>query len=288
MQKLQIEKLAIIGVGLMGGSIALSLKKKGYVGEVTGVGRGIENLKKALDLGIIDKYTLNLEDGVRDADVVVVAIPVGSIVELIAKSQGYMKDGAIITDVGSVKGEVVKGVEKIIDKRLDFVGGHPIAGTEESGAGAAFPTLYEGSKCILTPSVDSREEAFLKIRDMWEATGAEVVVMGTEDHDKILAAISHLPHVIAYSLVNTVNGIDDFDKSILSYSAGGFRDFTRIASSSPEMWRDICSMNRDAIIDMIDRYMLELSNLRTLIEEDARSGMLDYFNRSKKARDSLL
>jgi len=287
MKKPIIQKLAIIGVGLMGGSLALSLKNGGYVGEVIGIGRGIENLRNAFNLGIIDKYTQNLKDGVIDADVIVVAIPVESIVDIIDKAQTFMKDGAIITDVGSVKGEIVKNVDKILDSRLAFVGGHPVAGTEKSGADAAFSTLYKGSKCILTPSKSTKGEALEKIKLMWEKTGAEVIVMSTEDHDKILAAISHLPHMIAYSLVNTVDGIDDFDESIINYSAGGFKDFTRIASSSPEMWRDICSMNKTAIVDMIDRYMKELSQLKTLIEEDSHNEILDLFSKSKKARDSL-
>ena len=287
MKKPLIDKLAVIGVGLMGGSLALALKRRGEVREVVGIGRGIENLREAERLGIIDSYTLNMKDGVRDADMVVVAIPVGSIVEVIAKSQRYMKDGAVITDVGSVKGDIVEGVRRILDGRLHFVGGHPIAGTEKSGAGAAFPELYEGSRCILTPTKDCDAGALEKVKRMWELTGAEVVIMDTESHDKILAAISHLPHMVAYALVNTVDGIEDFNENILKYSAGGFKDFTRIASSSPEMWKDICIMNRAAIVDMIDRYMSELSRIRDMIEGSDSEGLLESFERSKKARDAL-
>lgn len=287
MKKPLIDKLAIIGVGLMGGSLALALRRSGEAGEIVGMGRSLENLRKAEALGIIDSYTQSLKDGLKGADVVVLAIPVGSIVNVIDRAQKFIKDGAIITDVGSVKGDIVRGVDTILDGRLHFVGGHPIAGTEKSGAGAAFPDLYKGSRCILTPSETSNNSSVETVRRMWETAGAEVVVMGTGDHDKILAAISHLPHMVAYALVNTVDSIDDFKESILEYSAGGFKDFTRIASSSPEMWRDICLMNREAMLDMIDRYIGQLDEFRTMIDRGDSEGLLGSFERSKRARDSL-
>lgn len=287
MKKPLIEKLAIIGVGLMGGSLAMVLKQKGEVGEVVGMGRGLENLEKAMSLGIVDSYTQDLEKGVKGADVVVVATPVCSIAKVISKVQAHMKDGAIITDVGSVKGEIVREVEKILDGRLHFVGGHPIAGTEQSGAQAAFPSLYKGSRCIITPSDRTDEKALDRIKEMWQLAEAEVIVMDVDGHDKILAAISHLPHLVAYALVNTVDGIKDFNGSILKYSAGGFKDFTRIASSSPEMWRDICVMNRSAIIDMTDRYMAELGKIKTAMENNDFDSLFESFKKSKEARDSL-
>ncbi len=286
-EKPLIGKLAIIGVGLMGGSLALALKEKGEVGEVVGMGRSIENLEDAKALGIVDSYTQSLMEGLADADVVVVATPVGSIVDIIKKSQAYMKDGTIITDVGSVKGDIVQGVAEILEERLHFVGSHPIAGTEKSGATAAFPELYRGSRCILTPADGTDGEALKIVQKMWALAGAEVVNMGVEAHDKILAAISHLPHVVAYALVNTVDGISDFNENILKYSAGGFKDFTRIASSSPEMWKDICVMNRNATVDMIDRFMKELAEIREMIQEKDSEGLLEDFSRSKKARDSI-
>lgn len=282
-----IENLAIIGVGLMGGSLAMALREKGAAGKIIGMGRSIDNLETAVRLGIIDGYTQSLKEGLSEADVVVVATPVGSIVDLVGKGQQFMRDGTIITDVGSVKGEIVKGVEEILDKRLHFIGSHPIAGTEKSGASAAFPELYQGSKCILTPTEQCDDEALALVERMWRLTGAEVVIMDTADHDKILAAISHLPHMVAYALVNMVNGIDDFNESILKYSAGGFKDFTRIASSSPEMWKDICLMNRDSLLDMIGRYLLELEGIREMIKNGDTKGLLDSFERSKRARDSI-
>lgn len=287
MDKPLINKLAIIGVGLMGGSLAMILKEKGEVGEVIGIGRGLENLQKAKELGIIDKYTQSLKEGLADADVIVVAIPVGSIVNVIQRGQQYMKDGAVITDVGSVKGDIVRDVDMILDGRLSFIGGHPIAGTEKSGADSAFPELYQGSRCILTPSLFSDESALETMKKMWELTGARVVVMDVEAHDKILAAISHLPHIVAYALVNTVDGIKDFNESILKYSAGGFKDFTRIASSSPEMWKDICLMNKVAIMELIDSYITELGNIKSMIEKDDHEGLMENFECSKRARDSI-
>ena len=287
MKKPLINKLAIIGVGLMGGSLAMRLRKHGEVGEVIGIGRGLDNLIEAKELGIIDHFTQSLEEGLADADVVIVAIPVGSIVQIIKTGQQFMKDGAIITDVGSVKGDIVRGVEEILDKRLSFVGAHPIAGTEKSGASAAFPELYDGSRCIITPSQHSDDVALNKLKAMWELTGAEVVVMDVEAHDKILAAISHLPHIVAYALVNTVDSIKDFDESIIKYSAGGFRDFTRIASSSPEMWRDICMMNKPALLEMMDDYMAELEGMKKMIEANDYEGLVENFHRSKRARDSI-
>lgn len=288
MKKPLIEKLAIIGVGLMGGSLAMSLREKGEVGEVVGIGRGVENLKKAKSLGIVDSYTQSIEEGVRGADIVIVAVPVSSIVPLVAKSQSYMKDGTIITDVGSVKGNIVSEIDDILDERLFFVGSHPVTGTEKSGAEAAFPTLYNDSRCIVTPTDKTDKGALKTINEMWEMAGAEVVTMGIDEHDKVLAAISHLPHVVAYALVNTVDGINDFNGNILKYSAGGFKDFTRIASSSPEMWKDICEVNHDAVLDMLNLYLAELTDIKSILESKSYDKLLNTFERSKRARDSIL
>ncbi len=282
-----IDKLVVVGVGLMGGSLSLILKEKGAVGEVVGIGRGLKNLQTAKELGIVDSYTQSLEEGVKEADLILVATPVGSIAEIIKNNQQYMKDGAVITDVGSVKGDIVHDVDGFLDKRLSFVGSHPVAGTEKSGATAALSSLYNGSRCIVTPTEKTHTAALEDVKTMWQLAGAEVVVMTAEDHDKILAAISHLPHLVAYALVNSVDGIDDFNENILKYSAGGFRDFTRIASSNPEMWRDICLMNKKAMIDMTERYLGELSQLKEMLAAGDSDGLLQSFQRSKQARDAL-
>lgn len=282
------KKLTVIGIGLIGGSLAMVLRKRGMVGEIVGVGRGIPNLELAVKLDVIDKFTTDPASGVMDADLVVIATPVASITGIVKKIAPYLKEGAIVTDAGSVKGAIVKEAEGILPSGVRFVGGHPIAGTEESGVGAAFPTLFEKHRCILTPTDKTDNEALKRVREIWEAAGSEVILMDAEKHDKILAAVSHLPHVIAYSLVNTVDDVKDFEESILNYSAGGFRDFTRIASSSPEMWRDICLLNKDAVLDMITRFEKSLSKLKGYIEKSNGHEIFKEFDKSKRARDSIV
>ncbi len=265
----------------------MTLRKKGMVGEIVGVGRNISNLELAVKLDVIDKFTTDPAAGVMGADLVVVATPVASMAEMMKKIASYLKEGALVTDVGSVKGSIVKQAEHLLPAGVDFVGGHPIAGTEESGVCAAFPTLFEKHRCILTPTAKTDREALRRVKGIWEAAGSEVILMDAEKHDSILAAVSHLPHVIAYSLVNTVDDVKDFEESILGYSAGGFRDFTRIASSSPEMWRDICLMNREATLDMITRFEKSLSRLKVYIKESDGHEIFKEFDKSKKARDSI-
>ena len=265
----------------------MALRKKGMVGEIVGVDRSIPNLELAAKLDVIDKFTTDPAAGAIGADLVVIATPVASMAEMMKKIAPYLKEGAIVTDVGSVKGAITREAETLLPSGVYFVGGHPIAGTEESGVCAAFPTLFEKNRCILTPTAKTDREALKKIKEIWEAAGSEVILMDAEKHDSILAAVSHLPHVIAYSLVNTVDDVKDFEESILKYSAGGFRDFTRIASSSPEMWRDICLLNREAVIDMITRFEKSLSRLKGYIKESDGHEIFKEFDKSKKARDSI-
>lgn len=266
----------------------MALRKKGMVGEIVGVGRSISNLELAVKLDVIDKFTTDPAAGVMGADLVVIATPVASMSDTMKKIAPHLKEGAVITDVGSVKAAITKEAEGLLPSGVHFVGGHPIAGTEESGVCAAFPTLFEKHRCILTPNVKTDREALKKVKELWEAAGSEVILMDAEKHDSILAAVSHLPHVIAYSLVNTVDDVQDFEESILNYSAGGFRDFTRIASSSPEMWRDICLLNREAVIDMITRFEKSLSRLKGYIKESNGHEIFKEFDKSKKARDSIV
>jgi len=282
------KKAVIIGVGLIGGSLAISLRKKNMVDEVVGVGRGAENLKTAVSLGVIDSYTHEVEEAVSGADLVVVAVPVMKIAETIRKAAPYLSEGCIVTDVGSAKSDIVKDVEPLMPAGTHFVAGHPIAGTERSGVEAAFDGLYVGRKTILTPTANTAKDALDTITQMWEAAGAEVVTMDAGKHDKVLAAVSHLPHVIAYSLVNTVADIEAGGMEALAFSAGGFRDFTRIASSSPEMWADICAMNRGAILKVIDAFQWRLEVLRHHIESADMTGLRADFTRAKQVRDALL
>lgn len=288
MTDFHINRLAVIGVGLIGGSLALALKKAGVVGEVVGIGRGLPNLETALELGIIDRYDRDPVSGVAGADVVFLGTPVqalGPMAELVLPA---MQAGAILTDGGSVKGEVIRQIEPHLCDGVAFVPGHPIAGTENSGAAAAFDSLYCGKRCILTPTETTPEAATSEIARMWQIAGSEVVIMGADKHDRILAAISHLPHMIAYTLVNAVGSYDHFEENILEYSAGGFRDFTRIASSDPTMWRDIALTNREALLEMLERYEAFLGELREDIRDGDGQKLYDFFLNSKMLRDAIL
>ncbi|HHL40207.1 MAG TPA: prephenate dehydrogenase/arogenate dehydrogenase family protein [Deltaproteobacteria bacterium] len=286
--KVFFEKVTIIGVGLIGGSMAMAMKQKGMAGSIVGVGRGLENLEKAVELGAVDTFTHNIEDGVRDADLVVVAVPVLKVVPVIKRLAGSLKRGAIVTDVGSVKRAIIDDVEDELPEGTYFVPGHPIAGTEHSGVGAAFPELFKDRKCILTPTERTSQHALGKIQALWTEMGSVVVIMDPVTHDRALAAISHLPHIIAYSLVNTVADVERYEEDILSYSAGGFRDFTRIASSSPEMWSDICAMNRDFILDMLGSFKKRIESMEELIEKGDLKALREDFERAKSIRDSLV
>ncbi|MCK5256010.1 MAG: prephenate dehydrogenase/arogenate dehydrogenase family protein, partial [Deltaproteobacteria bacterium] len=232
------ERMAIVGVGLIGGSLAKAVKEKKLVGEVLGVGRSEERLESARKLGIIDRYSGRINDILGEADLVVVAGPVGVIVDLIREMIPFLKKGTIITDVGSVKKKIVKEVEAFIPGSLYFVGGHPIAGTENSGFEASFSTLFEGRKCIITPVSTTDSHALERVKELWTQVGSVVACMDSEEHDEVFAAVSHLPHIVAYSMVNSLLKAKGFEKNIFSFSAGGFKDFTRIAASDPVMWKD--------------------------------------------------
>ncbi len=286
--KFLVPRLAVVGVGLIGGSLALALKAAGVVGEVVGIGRGLENLQAALRLGVVDRIETDPAAGVAEADLVFLATPVQSLAAVAAKILPAMKPGAILTDGGSVKGAVIEAITPLVPAGIHFVPGHPIAGTEKSGAEAAFPTLYRGKRCILTPTPDTDPDALALVRQAWEAAGSEVVLMAVEKHDRVLAAISHLPHMVAYALVNAVGAYDRYQENILEYSAGGFRDFTRIASSDPTMWRDIAVTNREALLEMMEQFQIFFAELK----EDVRSGnaerLFEFFLRSKQSRDAIL
>jgi len=283
-----IPKMCVIGVGLIGGSLALAMKEAGLVGEVVGVGRGAANLKTALRLGIIDSYTTDPSAGVVGADLVFLATPVlalGALVRTIATS---LKPGAVVTDGGSVKQAVIDAVEPALPTGVCFVPGHPIAGTENSGAEAAFSTLYRDRRCILTPTENTDPGALQLVTRIWEAVGSEVVLMGVEKHDRILAAISHLPHMVAYALVVAGSSYDRYEENVLEYSAGGFKDFTRIASSDPTMWRDIALTNREALVEMITHFELFLAELKTDIQAGDAEKLFNFFLTAKQNRDAIL
>jgi prephenate dehydrogenase len=283
-----IDKLAVVGVGLIGGSLALALKEAGAVGHVVGIGRGLPNLETALRLGVVDSYTQDLAEGVADADVIFLATPVQVLGALAEQAMPHLKAGAIITDGGSVKQAVIDAIEPHLRDDVHFVPGHPIAGTENSGAEAAFATLYCDRRCILTPTGNTDAEALDRIQRMWQLVGSQVVIMDVEKHDRVLAAISHLPHMVAYALVNAVGSYDRYNENILEYSAGGFRDFTRIASSDPTMWRDIAMTNRDALIEMMEQFETFFAELKEDVAIGSGERLFEFFRRSKESRDEIL
>jgi prephenate dehydrogenase len=288
MSTFYIDKLAVVGVGLIGGSLALALKEAGAVGHVVGVGRGLPNLETALRLGVVDSITQDLAEGVADADVIFLATPVQALGTVAEQSMPYLKTGAIITDGGSVKQAVIDAIEPHLRGDVNFVPGHPIAGTENSGAEAAFPTLYRDRRCILTPTRRTDKDALEYIRSMWQLVGSQVVMMEVDKHDRVLAAISHLPHMVAYALVNAVGAYDRYDENILEYSAGGFRDFTRIASSDPTMWRDIALTNREALVEMMGQFETFFAELKEDVATGSDDRLFEFFRRSKQSRDEIL
>ena len=282
-----INRLVIIGVGLIGGSLARALRDKGEVGEIVGVGRGVANLLRAVELGVIDRFTHDPVAAVEGADMVFLAIPVCSIAAMMARIAPALAPGCVVTDGGSVKGEIAAACEPLMPPGTFFVGGHPIAGTEKSGVDASFLTLFQGRRCIITPTPTTDPAALNKVVRMWEIAGSEVMLMDVTKHDRVLAAISHLPHMVAYALVNAVGDYDRFDESILKYSAGGFKDFTRIASSDPVMWRDIAMMNRESVLELMDFFTGYLAELRRLVEKGDPRELEDFFARSKEKRDAI-
>lgn len=282
-----IQRLCIIGVGLIGGSLARALRECGEVGEVIGSGRNEDNLRAAVRLGVVDRYEIDPTRAVTDADVVVVAVPLGAIAPILRAIVPYLSPETVVTDVGSAKGSVVADVEQIYGQiPPNFVPGHPIAGTEKSGVEASFSSLFKDRRVILTPLAETAATAHALIRKMWELTGAEVVDMGVRHHDEVLAATSHLPHMLAYTLVDTLARMDD-RAEIFRYAAGGFRDFTRIASSDPRMWHDICVANRERLLEMIALFSADLERLASAIQADDRQTLLTLFQRAKRARDNL-
>ena len=283
-----IKRLAVIGVGLIGGSFALALRQAGAVERIVGIDSDRSNLELALSLGLIDEIADNACAGVSDADVVFISVPVRSIASVLRSIAHALPPGCVVTDGGSVKAAIVKECDALIPPGCNFVGGHPIAGTENSGAAAAFPGLFKGKRCVLTPGVTSEAKALDTVDRLWTAAGADVCRMEAGHHDRIFAEISHLPHAVAYTLVHAVGTADVEGENVLSYTAGGFRDFTRIASSDPVMWRDISLMNKNALLASIDGFSASLSELRRRIDNDDCDGLTEFFTTAKKFRDGIL
>lgn len=283
-----IDKLAIIGVGLIGSSLSLALRQSESVGTVIGYGRNRENLRKGVELGVLDTIADSIEQAVTDADVVVVAVPLGAMQAVFAEMKSALSPNCVVTDVGSSKGSVVKAARAELGELIKrFVPGHPIAGNERSGVEAGFATLYQNRRVILTPLEETDVDATALITAMWQDCGAQVETLDVAHHDKVLAATSHLPHMLAYTLVHHLSNLNDHEE-IFRYAAGGFRDFTRIASSDPVMWRDVCLANGDALLDLIEQYQQELDQVAAAIRARDADELLKLFGRAKSERDSLI
>jgi prephenate dehydrogenase len=283
-------QVAIIGVGLIGGSLGMILRRKKLADEVVGIGRRLENLKTAVDLGAIDRYVSDPKEGVRAADFVVLATPVDTYEQHLKDWAQCLPSGAVVSDVGSVKGLLVERAEAMMPTNVHFVGAHPIAGKEKTGVAAGSETLFQGARCILTPTTSTDRAALATVRALWETAGSTVLEMDPYLHDKILGAVSHLPHAAAFALINTLadardNGIPELD--LAGHSGGGLRDTTRIAASSPEMWRDIFLWNRDNLVSFIEAYERRLGELKRLIRAGDGAGIEKELENAKREREQL-
>jgi prephenate dehydrogenase len=283
-----IKRLALIGTGLIGGSLVRALKKQNYCQHVVACGRNQANLTKAVSLGVADSYEQNPALAVAGADMIVVSVPLGAMRQVFEDIVPNLDSGAVVTDVGSAKTQVLADMKSVTGEMPSwFVPGHPIAGTEQSGVEASFATLFQDKRVILTPVAETQTDALEKVKLMWQKAGADVVMMDVNQHDRVLAATSHLPHMLAFGLVNQLADRDHVDR-VFQYAAGGFRDISRIASSDAVMWRDICLGNRQAILDSLAQYQVQLSDLMSDIKNGDSMALEEYFQRAKSARDEFV
>ncbi len=287
MMAVMFKKMVVAGVGLIGGSLALDMRRHGLVKEVIGYGRSESNLRIAKKKGMIDGYFLRDTDMPSGVDFLMMGTPVQTIAPLTAAFLPRLESGCIVSDVGSVKAEIVKGMDRILPPDIHFVGAHPIAGSEQWGAQAAYENLFLGRRCILTPTRRTQRAALRKMVRLWRLVGAKVEIMNAEQHDRVLGMVSHLPHVAAYALVNTldqarVDGVD-----LKSYCAGGFKDITRIASSRPELWRDICLLNRRAVSRSLGNYIRNLERMKRWIDRSNARALERDFARANEVREQM-
>ena len=273
-------------MGLIGGSVALALKKAGLATHIVGVGRTEKSLNEALDLGVIDSAETNIEAAIQDADLILIAAPVAQTTAILQSIKPHLNKQTMITDAGSTKADVLACASAVLgDQFNQFVGGHPIAGAEKSGVSAAMSDLYVGKNVVLTPTSESNLDALASVTKLWQACGANVSEMTAETHDGIFAAVSHLPHLLAFALVDDIASRPNAAQ-LFSFAASGFRDFTRIAGSHPEMWRDISLANKSALLSELTAYQLELSQLKQLLEHEDSAGLQALFERASVARNN--
>ncbi|MDP3678643.1 MAG: prephenate dehydrogenase/arogenate dehydrogenase family protein [Methylotenera sp.] len=281
-----LKKLVIFGVGLIGGSVALALKKAGCPAQIVGVGRSIKSLQTAVDLGVIDLASSNVAEALQDADIILIATPVAQTSAILHAIKPHLTANTVITDAGSTKSDVLNCAQEILGAQFNqFVGGHPIAGAEKSGVTAATANLYRNKNIVLTPSPVTNPHAIQRVRELWQTCGANVSEMPAETHDGIFAAVSHLPHLLAFALVDEVASRPNAEQ-LFGFAASGFRDFTRIAGSHPEMWRDISLANKTALLSEITAYQKELSDLKQMLESEDSEALYTLFERASVARNN--
>jgi cyclohexadieny/prephenate dehydrogenase len=283
------ENVALLGLGLIGSSLSHAIRRGGLATTISGYARSAETRSIAIEIGLAGQVFDSAAETVKDADLVILCSPVGTYGELAREIGPHLKPGAILTDVGSVKGAVIKDVAPHLPLNVHFIPGHPIAGTEQSGPRAGFATLFDNRWCILTPPPHVNPEAVAKLKAFWEALGSMVDEMTPEHHDLVLAITSHLPHLIAYNTVATAADLEEVTNSeVIKYSAGGFRDFTRIAASDPTMWRDVFLNNREAVLEMLGRFSEELSVLQRAIRWGDGDTLFDLFTRARDVRRNII
>ncbi len=286
---MRIERLALIGIGLIIGSLALALRKAGAVGEIVACARGDATRARALERGLCDRAVADPAEAVDGAELVVLGVPPGACGDVARAMRRRLSAEAIVSDVGSVKAQIVRDVAPHLPDRRRFVPGHPVAGTEHSGPDAAFDSLFQNRRCILTPIEDTDAAAVVRVRAMWEAVGARVDTMTPEHHDRVLAITSHLPHLIAYTIVGTVADLEDEARTeVFKYAAGGFTDFTRIAASDPTMWRDVFLNNREAVLEMLGRFTEDLVALQRAIRWGEGEKLFELFTRTRAIRRGVI
>jgi cyclohexadieny/prephenate dehydrogenase len=283
------DRVALIGIGLINSSIARLINRDGLAASMVCCARRQETLDEARTLELCDDYTTDPAEAVRGADLVVLGVPVGAIKSVAEAMQGGLQAGAIVTDVGSVKATVINDLKTVLPAGVHFVPGHPVAGTEHSGPGAGFAELFDGRWCILTPEEATDEAAVEKVRAFWAHAGMRVDLMDAKHHDQVLAITSHLPHLIAYNIVGTAHDLETVtEREVIKYSAGGFRDFTRIAASDPVMWRDVFLNNREAVLEMLGRFSEDLASLQRAIRWSDGDALEELFTRTREIRRSLI
>lgn len=283
------ERVALLGLGLIASSMALGMRKNGLANEIIGHARSAETRDVAMELGLVDAVFDTAAEAVQDADLVVFCVPIGVMGDLAVAVAPHLKPGALITDVGSVKGAVLRAIGPHLPDNVHFVPGHPLAGTEHSGPRAGFASLFVNRWCLLTPADGSDPQAVEKLKSLWLGLGSKVDTMDAEHHDLVLAVTSHAPHLIAYTMVGVADDLKRVTESeVINYSAAGFRDFTRIAASDPTMWRDVFLNNKDATIEILGRFTEELFDLQRAIRRGDGQQLFDYFTRTRAIRRGII